>query len=340
MATVSQWTPFGVSLNVTATAGTVTRTSATTFTVVIYASWETYWSGSSTNYEMVASSGGGSATINGYGNYASSGSGSFTGTYSISGYGAQTKTISVTFTNRGSSGSSSTSVSLSVSVPALTSYTVSFNANGGSGAPSSQTKYKGVALTLSSTKPTRDGYDFLGWAVGSSATSATYTAGGSYTANSSVTLYAVWLLVEIPVNIGTITYDLNRGFGDISDQPHIAGSISILPSGKPTRNNYVFLGWSEDSKAKKAKYLAGKRYKNDDIEDGEVIKLYAVWKKKRNVYVNLPNGGSVNAIYVNVPDGSSIENIYYQIESRYIVQPDRSVLMDSDGNYLTTKDGL
>lgn len=74
------------------------------------------------------------------------------------------------------------------------SFTVSFNANGGSGAPSSQTKYMGMDLTLSSTKPTRSGYTFLGWATSASATSATYKASGKYTANggSNVTLYAVW----------------------------------------------------------------------------------------------------------------------------------------------------
>ena len=38
-------------------------------------------------------------------------------------------------------------------------YTISYNANGGSGAPASQTKTYGTTLTLSSTKPTRSGYD-------------------------------------------------------------------------------------------------------------------------------------------------------------------------------------
>lgn len=79
-----------------------------------------------------------------------------------------------------------------ISVAAKTSYTVKYNANGGSGAPSAQTKWHDTALTLSTTKPTRSGYTFKGWATSSTATSATYSAGGSYTANSAVTLYAVW----------------------------------------------------------------------------------------------------------------------------------------------------
>ena len=71
-------------------------------------------------------------------------------------------------------------------------YTVSYNANGGTGAPSKQQKKEGVALTLSTTKPTRSGYTFLGWATSSSASAARYGPGGLYTTNSDTTLYAVW----------------------------------------------------------------------------------------------------------------------------------------------------
>ena len=70
-------------------------------------------------------------------------------------------------------------------------YTISFNANGGSGAPSSQTKTYGLDLTLSSTTPTRSGYTFKGWGTSSSSTTASYQPGGKYTSNSSATLYAV-----------------------------------------------------------------------------------------------------------------------------------------------------
>jgi len=71
-------------------------------------------------------------------------------------------------------------------------YTISYNANGGSGAPSEQTKTYGVNLTLSSTVPTREGYDFLGWATSSTATTATYQPGGTFTTDASTILYAVW----------------------------------------------------------------------------------------------------------------------------------------------------
>jgi len=44
----------------------------------------------------------------------------------------------------------------------LNEYTISYNANGGSGAPNSQIKYYGIDLVLSDTIPTRSGYIFKG----------------------------------------------------------------------------------------------------------------------------------------------------------------------------------
>ena len=73
-----------------------------------------------------------------------------------------------------------------------------YNANGGSGAPSTQS-YTGTStsshsFTVSSTTPTKSGYTFLGWSTSSSASSASYTAGSSISVsyNGSKTLYAVW----------------------------------------------------------------------------------------------------------------------------------------------------
>ena len=71
-------------------------------------------------------------------------------------------------------------------------YTISYNMNGGSGTISNQTKTNDIALKLSTTKPTRQGYTFSGWSTSSNATTAQYQPGGSYTANSAATLYAVW----------------------------------------------------------------------------------------------------------------------------------------------------
>ena len=71
-------------------------------------------------------------------------------------------------------------------------YTVSYNANGGSGAPDAQAKDGGIDLTLSSTVPTRTGYTFAGWNTQADGNGTSYAAGATYTANAAVTLYAQW----------------------------------------------------------------------------------------------------------------------------------------------------
>lgn len=270
MATVYKWTPFEVALDITATGSTVTRTSATQYTVKINASWETYYSGAKTNYGMTASSGGSSVSLNTFGTKASSGSGSFTGTYAISGNASASKTVTVTFKNYNTdNGKSATkNVSFTVTVPAWTSYKITYNANGGSGAPSSQTKWKNQTLTLSTTKPTRTGYTFLGWSTSSSATSATYSAGGSYTANSAATLYAVWKALTY-----TVKFNANGGTGAPGNQTKTYGKTLTLSSTKPTRTNYNFKGWGTSASATTVAYTAGGNYNAN-----AAITLYAVWE--------------------------------------------------------------
>ena len=90
----------------------------------------------------------------------------------------------------------------------IDTYSIKYDANGGSGAPSTQTKTYGVDLTLSSTKPTYTGYAFQGWSESKTATSATYQAGGKYTKNEGTTLYAVWSDSSEPTSSITTTSTL------------------------------------------------------------------------------------------------------------------------------------
>lgn len=159
------------------------------------------------------------------------------------------------------------SASGSISVPAKTSYTVSYNANGGSGAPSAQTKWFDTALTLSSTKPTRTGYTFQGWATSASGGVA-YAAGASYTANAKATLYAVW-----KANTYTVTYNANGGTGAPANQTKTYGVTLALSSTIPTRTNYNFLGWSTSATSTTVSYAAGANYTAN-----APITLYAVWE--------------------------------------------------------------
>ena len=71
-------------------------------------------------------------------------------------------------------------------------YTVNYDANGGTGAPESQTKTENETLTLSSVVPTKSNYWFIGWSKLSDATVPSYRAGSDYNENASATLYAVW----------------------------------------------------------------------------------------------------------------------------------------------------
>jgi uncharacterized repeat protein (TIGR02543 family) len=81
------------------------------------------------------------------------------------------------------------SASGTISVAAKDSYNVTFAANGGTGVPATQVKWYNESLTISTTVPTRDKYNFLGW-LGSDGN--TYQPGATYTGNAALTLTAQW----------------------------------------------------------------------------------------------------------------------------------------------------
>lgn len=107
-------------------------------------------------------------------------------------------------------------VHVAVDVPPKPSHTVSYNANGGSGAPGGQTKWWGEVLTLSSTRPTRANHTFLGWATSANGAVA-YQPGGRYGADNNVTLYAVWKLATKPPTIQSFTAQRVDEAGDMSE---------------------------------------------------------------------------------------------------------------------------
>ena len=152
----------------------------------------------------------------------------------------------------------------------LASHTVSYNANGGSGAPGAQTKWYGSILTLSSTRPTRTGYTFQGWATSASGGVA-YQPGQAYGSDANITLYAVW-----KANTWTVKYNANGGSGAPADQTKTYGQTLKLSSTKPTRLDYNFKGWAT-SKANADKgtvsYAAG-----DPYIGNAALTLYAVWE--------------------------------------------------------------
>lgn len=166
---------------------------------------------------------------------------------------------------------------VNVTVPALDSYTVTYNGNGNTGGtvPAKQTKYYGKSLTLSSSQPTKTGYTFLGWGTSSTATTASYQPGGSYTSNSAVTLYAIW-----SKNI-TITYN-----GNASGSTNVPSSQSTtvynattsalftISSSIPSLTNYKFVNWTSNSDGSGTIYLPEQQY---SFSSSTI--LYAQWKE-------------------------------------------------------------
>ena len=181
-------------------------------------------------------------------------------------------------------------VSVTLSMP----YVVSYDANGGIGAPSAQTKEYDETLTLSTIKPSRDNsvstgytitlnanggyvstnslvqqntnsYSFESWNTNSSGTGTTYNPGGSYAANANMTLYAIW---NTSITKGSVT----------------------LPT--PTRANYSFVGWGTTASATTG--VVG------TITPTSSQTLYAVWKKPpglvnwRDSAGNFMSGGTIS----------------------------------------------
>ena len=84
-------------------------------------------------------------------------------------------------------------------------YTLTYDANGGTGAPANQTCFAvndgTCSLKVSSTTPTRSGYVFAGWDTVTTTLDGTYKPGSTITLNVPTrTLYAIWKRV---VNVNT-----------------------------------------------------------------------------------------------------------------------------------------
>lgn len=150
-------------------------------------------------------------------------------------------------------------------------YSITYDANGGSGAPPAQKKTESIDLKLSSVKPTRTGYDFMGWGTSRDAGTVAYTPGSTYKANASVQLFAIWRAKTY-----TITYHVNGGDSSIRipDQVKTHGKELTLSAVEPVRVNYGFLGWATSRDAETALYRPGAVYR----AEGNAT-LYAVWKK-------------------------------------------------------------
>ena len=105
-----------------------------------------------------------------------------------------------------------------VEIPKIATYTVTFDADGGTPAPASQTVAQGAKAT-EPTAPTKTGYTFGGWYNDSTK----YDFSTPVTAN--LTLKAKWTLKSY-----TVTFDADGGTGTMASQTVNHGASFTLPA--------------------------------------------------------------------------------------------------------------
>lgn len=169
-------------------------------------------------------------------------------------------------------------------------YTVKYDANGGSGAPRSQTKTYGVTLRLSSKRPTRSHYTFLGWATSASG-SVAYQPGGNYTRNAAVMLYAKWQIVS-----HTVTYNAGANGGTVNGESSVEENVnygSSLSVPVAQRQNYTFVGWN-------TKQDGTGTYVEDGYQITGNLTLYAIFELAANCRVRDGGEYKVGMIYKRI----------------------------------------
>lgn len=90
------------------------------------------------------------------------------------------------------------------------SCTMTFNANGGSGADTTQTVTSGAATTLTKNAFTRAGYTFTGWNTAADGSGTSYADGASVTITENTTLYAQWTASSSNSGGGSSAPSVNR----------------------------------------------------------------------------------------------------------------------------------
>ena len=119
-------------------------------------------------------------------------------------------------------------------------YTLTYNANGGSVSPTSKTLNEGAAYGNLPT-PTRSGYTFDGWYTNADGGSK---VGANTTIKGNTTIYAHWTKNDTPTPVKTYTLTYNANGGNVSPTSKTlneGASYGELPT--PTRNGYTFDGW-------------------------------------------------------------------------------------------------
>ena len=176
--------------------------------------------------------------------------------------------------------------------------TISYNSNGGTGTIPSQICVYGKLCTIQTTKPTRSGYTFAGWATAKEGKAYNWTnwtgtwkfKNGSYgIANNKLVLYARWKKNESKTDTTTgekftIKYMPNGASGSEQTQICYKGqSCTIKATSIFKKSGYKNLKWRTTSKASVAGYnwtnwKGTWSFKNGQYGiNNNTLTLYATW---------------------------------------------------------------
>ena len=143
---------------------------------------------------------------------------------------------------------------LTVTYPSSSTYTVTYDYNGGSGSETSAKCGQGEAVTLP-TPDTRAGYDFGGWYTAATDGTLVGLAGASYTPTANITLYAKWTQ-----NASAVTYYFMgniTGWGDGKGRPMTSEAEYAYIKLSDNQANTNFKIYNANLNNDAAQYLVG-----------------------------------------------------------------------------------
>lgn len=163
------------------------------------------------------------------------------------------------------------------------SYTVHFDANGGTGMMLDQEFSLHGSSPLNTNSYEKLGYMFSHWTTNADGTGTRYEDEEevSMLAGSGevVTLYAQW--VDAPRY--SVHFDANGGQGTMEDQAFVYGLEQNLTTSTLTKNGYVFNCWNTKANGTGTRYEDGQAVKNLSSTDGDVVTLYAQYARAKYV---------------------------------------------------------
>ena len=176
---------------------------------------------------------------------------------------------------------------MSVEITERPSYTIHYDANGGSGNMSDQSLYLGETAALRANTFTKENAVFNGWNTEPDGSGTAYIDNYQITsdlgnADETITLYAQW----IPIIHYYVHFDANGGTGSMDDQDLIYNDPPTpLTENAFTRTGYEFRGWNTEPDGTGTRYADEEEVRNLSSNENDIVTLYAEWWK---VEYNLP----------------------------------------------------